>query len=226
HALSVIAEPFGNLCCHAVDSLALFARVELGEYSPALWRFQGIVAKHVALGRAVANQRDGVVAGRKLIPGDLTCRAGACDRVARVARIGPAHELREARVERRDLEMHAPLGQIRRQLPEWCRHAVPDRLRLDLDEISRPVMPIVVSIRSQGHCDRAGTKSLGALDGDESVVVGGERAAGPEPRVPQLAGPQHGRAASSELSLRRNALRGAPLRSIHWMPSSLARPDS
>src|SRR5205809_6713953 len=33
-------------------------------------------------------------------------------------------------------------------------------------------------------------------------------------------------AASSELSLRRNALRGAPLRSIHWMPSSLACPDS
>src|SRR5207245_9253106 len=31
---------------------------------------------------------------------------------------------------------------------------------------------------------------------------------------------------SSALSSRRNALRGAPLRSIHWMPSSLARPDS
>ena len=39
-------------------------------------------------------------------------------------------------------------------------------------------------------------------------------------------GPSMAGAASSELSLRRNALRGAPLRSIHWMPSSLARLDS
>src|SRR3989442_1512976 len=101
---------WGSRSCRscARPRIALLAVVELGEYAPALCCVQGIVAQHVALARTVANGRDGVLAGLDLIWRYPTRRVGARDHVARVARIGQAHELREVRIQRRDLDLHAP----------------------------------------------------------------------------------------------------------------------
>ena len=85
----------------------------------------------MTLARVIADSGDGVPAGPGLIRCSITRRVGAREHIAHVPRIRYAHELGEARVQRRDLKMHAPLRQIRRELPERCRHALAKRLGLD-----------------------------------------------------------------------------------------------
>src|SRR2546425_1054826 len=69
HALSVLCQPFCNLCSPVEDACSLLASVKLGEHGPSLCRVQGVVAQYVALAGAVADRSDSVPAGPGLIWG-------------------------------------------------------------------------------------------------------------------------------------------------------------
>src|SRR2546426_6260838 len=56
HALSVLCQPFCDLCCPVEDACSLLASVKLGEHCPCLHPVQGVVAQYVALARAVADR--------------------------------------------------------------------------------------------------------------------------------------------------------------------------
>src|SRR5207245_2179734 len=96
---------------------SLLPGVKLREYNPSLCRVQRVVAQHVATAGEVADRGDGIPIGLGLIRCCTTRRVSGREHVAHVPRIEQANELGELRVQRRDLNMHAPLRQLRRWLP-------------------------------------------------------------------------------------------------------------
>src|SRR5579863_4039844 len=133
---------------------------------------------------AVANTRNRVTGPR--LP-CITSRRHACCYFGYVIRIGHPNQLRKMHIQRRDLDTHAQRREVGNEMAEGSSHATSHSFVLQLPEVHRLVVVVLISRRSPGHLQRTSIRSRAILSTNMCVKVRPEFMAGPESRVPHAA---------------------------------------
>ena len=181
HAIAALCQPLCHVPCHAEGLRPALAKVRLGEYDLSLRRTDRVVTQHMPTIDSISDACDRVVSdwapSRYWIGRGVDVR----EHSPHVSRIPQASKLGESRVQRRHLDMHAPLRNICHQPQKGRRHAASRCFGLYLFKTDDFFLMLCVCLCSPGYGNRSNLLPLRAFSvRDKGDVMGRDLASGLE----------------------------------------------